>query len=314
MAKILVNDGINQAGADLLKSAGHELHMEKIAQEELIARLPEFDAICIRSATTVRKDLIDVCPNLRAIARGGVGLDNVDVEYARSKGISVINTPAASSRSVAELAFAHMLSVSRSLHLSNRTMPESGRDAFGTLKKAYGGGLEITGKTLGLIGFGKIGQETASIAIGMGMKVLAVDPMISSAEVSVGNGQLGASLTVNTTSMEEVLANSDVISLHIPSLSKPVLTANEFSQMKDDVIIINCARGGTIDEDDLLEALASGKVAAVGLDVFENEPKPREELLQHERISLSPHIGAATVAAQQKIGIELAEKLNAVFE
>jgi len=258
MTKILINDGIHATGKKMLEDAGYEVETNKIPQEELPNRLNDFNAICVRSATTVRKDLIDLCPNLKVIARGGVGLDNIDVDYAKSKGLEVYNTPAASSRSVAELAFSHIFSLSRFLYKSNRNMPTDGDSEFKTLKKSFSKGSELKGKTIGIIGFGRIGQETAKIALGLGMDVLPVDPYMDKAS-------------------------------------------------------INCARGGTIDEDALLAALDSDKVSAVGLDVFVNEPTPRIDLLQHPSISLTPHIGASTLEAQENIGIELAEKLIKYF-
>jgi D-3-phosphoglycerate dehydrogenase / 2-oxoglutarate reductase len=312
--RILANDGIEAIGKQLLEEAGHIVDTNKIEQSDLATRLQEYDAICVRSATKVRKDLIDLCPNLKAIGRGGVGMDNIDVDYAKSKGIAVINTPAASSRSVAELAIAHMMLLSRFLHLSNRQMPTTGQTAFNDLKKAYAKGTELEGKTLGIIGLGRIGQELASIALGLGMDVVAVDPFIAEAEVAIGPKNLGHRYTLKTTTIEAMLPVADYISLHIPSVDKPVLSATEFAQMKSGVIIVNASRGGIIQEDDLLAALESGIVSACGLDVFENEPKPRQDLLDHPRISVSPHIGASTDEAQNKIGIELAEKLIAALK
>lgn len=311
--KILVNDGIEPIGKQLLEEAGFIVDTNKIDQAELATRLNEYDAICVRSATKVRKELIDACPNLKAIGRGGVGLDNIDVDYAKSKGIAVINTPAASSRSVGELAMAHMLSVSRFLYQSNREMPQNGEAKFNDLKKAFAKGIELEGKTIGIIGFGRIGQETAKCALGMGMDVLAVDPYISEATLSIGPASLGFEVDVTTVKMEDMLADADYISLHIPSVGKPILGAEEFAKMKDGVIIINCSRGGTVDEDALLSALNSGKVAAAGLDVFDNEPTPRQDILSHPKISLTPHIGASTEEAQNKIGQELAEKMIAAL-
>jgi D-3-phosphoglycerate dehydrogenase len=312
--RILVNDGIEPIGKQLLEEAGFEVDMNKINQEDLPAKLNEYDAICVRSATKVRKDLIDACPNLKAIGRGGVGLDNIDVDYAKSKGIAVINTPAASSRSVGELAMAHMLSLSRFLYQSNRQMPSEGDTKFNDLKKAYAKGAELEGKTLGVIGCGRIGQETAKVGLGLGMNILAVDPYVSEVTLSVGPTALGFKVTVKTVDMNDMLADADYISLHIPSVGKALLGKEEFAKMKDGVIIVNCSRGGTIDEDALLEALSSGKVAAAGLDVFDNEPTPRKDLLTHPRISLTPHIGASTEEAQNKIGEELAQKMIAALK
>ncbi len=313
MKKILINDGIHPTGLQLLKEAGFEVQTEKIPQDALMSALPEFDAVCVRSATKIRSELIEACPKLSLIGRGGVGLDNIDVDFAKEKGISVVNTPAASSRSVAELAFAHLFSVARFLYKSNRNMPEDGDSEFKALKKSFSKGFELEGKTLGIIGFGRIGQEAAKIAIGLGMKVMAVDPFVGETDLSLNIGGHNISLQIETVTMESMLKNADAITLHIPFTGAPVLSASEFAQMKDGVIIVNAARGGTIDEEALLQALESHKVEAAGLDVFENEPTPRKELLEHPRISLTPHIGASTNEAQEKIGIELAEKIIAHF-
>lgn len=311
--KILVNDGIEPIGKQLLEAAGFEVDMNKIDQSDLINKLPEYDAICVRSATKVRKELIDACPNLKAIGRGGVGLDNIDVEYAKSKGIAVINTPAASSRSVGELAMAHMLGLSRFLHLANRQMPETGNTQFNELKKAYSKGAELEGKTLGIIGLGRIGMETARCGLGMGMNIVAYDPFVSEVTLHVGPRALEFQTTIQTESLDKLLATADYISLHIPSVGKAILGKEEFEKMKTGVFVINCSRGGTIDEDALLQALNSGKVAAAGLDVFDNEPTPRMDILSHPRISLTPHIGASTEEAQNKIGEELAQKMIAAL-
>lgn len=309
MAKILINDGIHPAGAARLEAAGHTVDLNNIPQDQLGERLPEYDAICVRSATKVRQELIDQCPNLKAIGRGGVGMDNIDVDYARSKGIAVLNTPAASTRSVAELAFAHMLGLARFVHQSNRQMPVDGSAEFKSLKKAYSKGQELEGKTLGVIGFGRIGQEAAKMGLAMGMKVLPVDPYAESAVLSLTFGEQTVSQTVKTVSMDAMLAAADFMTLHIPFTGAPALGADEFAKMKKGVVIANAARGGTIDEDALLEALNNGTVAAAGLDVFENEPSPRADLLTHPRVSLTPHIGASTAEAQTKIGLELADRI-----
>lgn len=309
MAKILINDGIHPTGENMLRDAGHEVVTNTISQDDLMTQLPSFDAICVRSATKVRQGLIDVCPNLKAICRGGVGLDNIDVDYAKNKGIAVINTPAASSRSVAELAFAHLFSIARSLYKSNRAMPTKGNAEFKSLKKSYSKGFELYGRTIGIIGFGRIGQATAELALSVGMNVIAVDPYIKEAKLKIGGEQHNAMVTLTTSSMDEMLSAADVITLHVPFLGKPVLSTQEFGKMKDGAVLINASRGGTVDEDAMLAALESGKLAAAGVDVFINEPTPRQDILSHDRISLTPHTGASTVEAQEKIGIELAEKL-----
>lgn len=313
MARVLINDGIDPAGEKMLRDAGYDVVNKTIPQDQLAKELPSFDAICVRSATKVRKDLIDLCPNLKAICRGGVGLDNIDVDHAKSRGIAVINTPAASSRSVAELTMGHLLSVARFLHQSNRQMPVSGDTDFNALKKSYAQGFEVYGKTLGVIGFGRIGQEAAQVGLSMGMNVLPVDPYVSEAKLTIGGPQLHATATVKSVEMDHMLAEADVITLHVPFLGKPVLGAAEFAKMKPGAVLINCSRGGTVDEDAMMDALNSGHLLAAGLDVFETEPKPRKDILSHPRVSLTPHTGASTEEAQTKIGAELAEQLIRVL-
>jgi D-3-phosphoglycerate dehydrogenase / 2-oxoglutarate reductase len=314
MAKILVNDGIEESGKKMLEAAGFEVDMNKIPQEELVSRLNEYDVICVRSATKVRQAEIDAAPNLKIIARGGVGLDNIDVTHAKESGKHVINTPAASSRSVAELAFAHMLSISRFLHKSNQNMPTTGNTAFNDLKKAYGKGVEMDGKVLGLIGMGRIGQETAKMAIGIGMEVVAYDPFVDSVNITIGSKQFNTQATLNKVSLDEVLAKADYISIHVPGLDKPVLSEAEFAKVKKGAILINCARGGVVDEDAMLTALNNGTLSAAGLDVFVGEPSPRQDILSHPNVSLTPHIGAATAEAQEKVGGELATQIIKILK
>lgn len=306
--RILANDGIDPAGKKLLEDAGFEVDTNHIPQEELAEKLQAYDAITVRSATKVRQSLIDVCPNLKVIGRGGVGMDNIDVDYARSKGIAVLNTPAASSLSVAELVFAHLLNGVRFLYDSNRQMPVSGDSQFGALKKAYAGGSELRGKTLGVVGFGRIGRETAKIGLGMGMDIVYYDladgPKTLTLTLTQG---FEVELPVDQVSMEDLLKTSDFITLHVPFLDKPAIGVQEFALLKDQVGLVNAARGGVIDELALIEALDSGKVAFAGLDVFDNEPTPRMGILKHPKISLTPHIGAATNEAQERIGVELAQ-------
>lgn len=313
MPKVLVNDGIHPTGERLMKEAGLEVVNHSYSMDEIAGVLPEFDAICVRSATKVRESLIDQCPNLKIIARGGVGLDNIDVAYAKSKGIQVYNTPAASSRSVAELAMTHLLNLSRFIHLANRQMPTEGSTKFKALKKSYSKGAELEGKKLGIIGFGRIGQELARIGLGMGMEILPVDLVISKATIAIGPKSAGMSMEVNVVSMDEMLEQADYISLHVPSTDKPILGQEQIAKMKDGVVLVNTARGGSIDEDALKGGLESGKIKGAGLDVFVGEPSPREDLLTHDKLSLSPHIGASTAEAQEKIGIELAEQIIAYF-
>jgi D-3-phosphoglycerate dehydrogenase len=306
--KILANDGIDAIAIEILEKAGFTIDTTHIPQDELIDKLPAYDVVTVRSATKIRKDLIDACPNLKVIGRGGVGMDNIDVAYAREKGLAVVNTPAASSISVAELVFAHLFSGVRSLYDSQRTMPVEGDTKFAELKKKYSKGVELRGKTLGIVGFGRIGHETAKMALGLGMDVLVYDIVdVPTTLTLTFSGDVKVDLKVKQVSFEEILKSSDFISLHVPFLGKAMIADEEFALMKDNVGIVNASRGGVIDEKSLLKALDSGKVAFAGLDVFENEPTPLKAILTHPKVSLSPHIGAATAEAQQRVGEELAE-------
>ena len=305
--RILANDGIDPIGKKLLEEAGIEVDTQNIPQEELASKLNAYDGITVRSATKVRKELIDACPNIKVIGRGGVGMDNIDVEYARSKGIAVVNTPASSSLSVAELVFTHLFNGVRFVYDSNRKMPVEGATQFNNLKKAYAKGSELRGKSIGIIGFGRIGRETAKVALGLGMDVLAYDLSDVPASLTLElSGNIKVEVPVKKVSLEELIPQADFISIHTPFIEKPLLGKEEFEKMKKGVGIVNCSRGGTIDEEALIEALDSGKVAFAGLDVFDNEPTPRASILQHAKISLTPHIGASTNEAQERIGVELA--------
>ena len=310
--KILANDGISSVGISALQSAGFNVETTKVAQEQLADYINDQNIVglLVRSATQVRKELIDACPGLKLIGRGGVGMDNIDVEYAKSKGLHVINTPAASSESVAELVFAHLFGSVRFLHDANRNMPLEGDSNFKKLKKLYAKGTELKGKTLGILGFGRIGQATARIALGAGMKVIYHDPFIDEAEVTVNffDGR-SISFAFKSLSKEQVLKEADLITLHVPAQEDYVIGKKEFELMKDGVGIVNAARGGVVDEEALVEALESRKVAFAGLDVFETEPSPHIKILMHPNISLSPHIGAATGEAQDRIGEELASQI-----
>ena len=315
--KVLANDGLDQSGIDGLQKAGFEVITTKVPQEELINYINENQVrtLLVRSATKVRKDIIDACPSLKIIGRGGVGMDNIDVEYAREKGINVINTPAASSASVAELVFAHLFSGCRFLTDSNRKMPVEGDTKFAELKKAYTKGVELRGKTIGIIGFGRIGQEVAKMALGLGMRVLAVDNFAEKVNLKVEffNGQ-SVDFEIKTQSKEEVLKEADFVTLHVPAQKEFVIGQKEFDLMKNGAALVNCARGGVVDEEALLKALDSGKLAFAGLDVFINEPTPAKSVLSHPKISLTPHTGASTNEAQDRIGISLAEQIVSILK
>lgn len=310
---IHANDGISRSGVDALADFGFTLTTINVAQEQLVNYINEnnISGILVRSATTVRKELIDACPGLKLIGRGGVGMDNIDVAYAREKGLHVINTPAASSSSVAELVFAHLFGAVRFLYDSNRNMPLDGETKFKALKKAYAGGTELRGKTLGVIGFGRIGQATAKIALGLGMNVAAYDPFIDEATIAVDffNGQ-SIDINIKTRSFDDVLSQSDFVTLHVPAQDKPTIGAAELAKMKKGSGLINAARGGVVDEQALVEALESKQLSFAALDTFVNEPNPAIKLLMHPSISLTPHIGAATNEAQDRIGTELAQQIK----
>ena len=315
--KILANDGISANGVEELEAAGFEVSTVTVAQEQLENYINNegIVALLVRSATKVRKDLIDACPSLKIIGRGGVGMDNIDVEYARDKGLHVINTPSASSESVAELVFAHLFSGVRFLYDSNRNMPLDGDSKFKVLKKAYAKGTELRGKTLGVIGFGRIGQATAKIGLGLGMKVIAHDPFMEKAAVTVPFFD-GQSLTfdIDIETKETVLKEADFLSLHVPAQKEFVIGAAEIELMKDGAGLVNAARGGVVDEVAMVEALKSGKLGFAGVDTFENEPTPAVQVLMTPNVSLTPHIGAATTQAQKRIGSELATQIISILK
>jgi len=311
--KILANDGMAQAGIDVLERAGHTVLTTKVAQEHLANYIQEqsIEVLLVRSATTARQELIDACPGLRMIGRGGVGMDNIDVDYARAQGRFVFNTPAASSESVAELVFAHLGGMLRFLPDANRMMPLEGETRFNDLKKAYAKGQELRGKTIGILGFGRIGRAVARMAYGLGMKVIAHDPHVtdSSFDVVFADGQ---KLTTRASMhpLNEMLSQSDIVTVHIGGKAE-VLGAAELASMKPGAFLVNAARGGVVNEVALLDALNDGHLAGAALDVFVNEPTPAMQVLMHEKLSLSPHIGAATEEAQDRIGVELAEQILA---
>ncbi|WOC40228.1 D-2-hydroxyacid dehydrogenase [Polaribacter sp. HL-MS24] len=315
--KILANDGISQSGIDLLEKAGFEIFNVKVAQNQLGNYINEhgIDAILVRSTTEINQELIEACPSIKLIGRGGVGMDNIDVQFAEDQGIHVINTPEASSNAVAELVFAHLFGMARFLHQSNREMPLEGDTRFNELKKMYANGIELRGKTIGIIGFGNIGQETAKIALGIGMKVIATDVVVQNATISLDffNGQK-INFNINTVPREDVFKDADFVSIHTPNIEGYLIDTNEISQMKTGVGIINTARGGVMNEVALINAIEEGKVLFAGLDVFEKEPNPEIQLLMNPELSLTPHIGAATEEAQEKIGIELANQIISLLK
>ena len=315
--KILANDGIAKSGIDAMENAGFKVITDKVDQSQLIDYINKNDitALLVRSATKVRKEIIDACPNLKLIGRGGVGMDNIDVEYARNKGLHVINTPGASSASVAELVFAHLFGMVRFLFDANRNMPLEGDTRFKDLKKSYGTGIELRGKKIGIIGFGRIGREVAKIALGQGMEVIAHDTHCKNAKIKIDfyDGQQ-VNFDIKTVTIEEVYKNADFITVHVPFQGQPLISMKEIKMMKDNVGLVNAARGGVINEIDLLDALESGKIRYAGLDVFENEPTPNMKVLMAHQISLSPHIGAATLEAQDRIGTELAQQIEQLLK
>lgn len=316
--KILANDGISPSGEAALKAAGFEIITENVPQEDLIDVINKegYTGILVRSATKVRKDIIDACPSIELIGRGGVGMDNIDVEYARSKGLKVVNTPAASSQSVAEMVIGQAFSLARSLYDSSAQMPTNGASDFKVLKKKYGKGIELRGKTLGIIGMGRIGSALASYALGCGMEVKFYDRSKNSVDITlniVGHGDV--TVTLQVSDLNEVISTSDFISLHVPAQAdgSAVLGAAELAKTKKGAFILNAARGGSVDEAALMEALNSGHLGGAALDVFVNEPTPDANLLKTEKIAATPHVGAATLEAQDRIGVELADLIKEHF-
>ncbi len=312
MMKILANDGISQSGIDALEKGGFEVLTTKVAQNQLENYINEhtIDGILVRSATQVRQELVDACPSIKLIGVLGVGMDNIDAEYAEDQGLYVINAPEASASSVAELVFAHLFGLARFLHASNREMPLEGDSRFKELKKAYSQGIELKGKTIGIVGFGRIGQAVAKIGLGLGMNVIATDDIITNAPISVDffNGQK-LTINIDTIPKDELLKEADFITLHVSAQEDYVISKKEIEKMKDGVGIINTARGGILHEVDLVMAIESGKVQFAGLDVFETEPKPAVQLLMNPEISLTPNIGAGTKETQDRIGTELAKQI-----
>ena len=294
--KILITDGISPFGQEILRDNGIDFDIQHYEHDELLKVIPEYDGILVRSATKVPKDIIDAGKNLKLIARGGTGIDNIDHQYAKSKGIPVLNTPGANSASVSELVLAHMFALARFIPQANITMRNGEWN-----KKSYKG-VELKGKTLGIVGFGKIGQITANMALSLGMSVLAYDL-----------AEIKTDLDIKIVSKEELLKESDFITLHVPKQAQNFITKAEFELMKPTVFLINTSRGGVVNEEDLLEALNNGKIAGAGIDAFLNEPTPNPELVNHPKVSCTPHIGASTKEAQDRVGIQIAEKIVAVL-
>jgi D-3-phosphoglycerate dehydrogenase len=316
--KILANDGIDAAGKKALEMMGCTVVTTNVPQADLATAINNeaYDGLLVRSATTARKELIDACPNLKFIGRGGVGIDNIDAEYARSKGVTVFNTPASSSQAVAELVMSLMFAAARSIYDSGKNMPQNGATEFAALKKKYSKGIELRGKTLGIVGFGRIGQSLATYALGCGMKVIAFD-IVSDAHKTLSLDIAGTPVDVNVplVTFDNVLEQSDFISLHVPKQAngEAVIGKKEFKKIKQGAVLINTARGGVIDEEELLIQLNNGHIRAACLDVFVGEPTPNPALLQHPAILTTPHIGASTVEAQERIGLEIAERVHDIM-
>lgn len=303
MYKVLIADGMESSAVESLKSSGFEVVEQHFEPEVLGEELKNYDVLVVRSATKVRQPIIDKAAEsgrLKLIIRGGVGVDNIDVAYAEEKGIKVTNTPNASSISVAELALAHMFSVSRFVNISNVTMRQGKWE-----KKKYEG-MELYRKTLGLIGFGRIAKELAKRAEALGMKVLYTNR----------RGKIDGFDQYEYCELKDLLKKSDFISLHVPfdKTKGALIGKEEFSMMKDGVYLINCARGGVVDEAALLEALNSGKVAGAGIDVYAEEPTKNVELVNHAKVSVTPHIGGSTVEAQTRIGEEIVNIIKEFFK
>ena len=290
--KILISDGLSNNGQKILEDSGLDFHIEHYDLENLIKEIPNYDGIIVRSATKVPKEVIDAGKNLKLIARAGTGIDNIDHVYAKSKGLPVLNTPTANSASAAELTIAHIFALARFLNKSNISMREGK-----WLKKSYKG-FEVNGKKLGIIGFGTIGKIVAEKAIALGMKVIVNDLV-----------DIKTDLNVEVASLNKLYAEAEIITIHLPKLDKPLIDNAAIKKMKDGVYLINCARGGLIDERALLDNLNSGKVAGAGIDVWVNEPDFNIELAKHPNVSITPHIGAATVQASNRVGIQIAKKV-----
>ena len=301
MTRVLITDGMDKSAVKQLKDLGFEVTEQFYPEPELIQEIKKFEAVVVRSATKVTPPVIDAANGLKLIVRGGVGVDNIDVKHAEAHHIKVMNTPGASSDSVAELALGLMFAVARQIPQADASM-KAGKFE----KKAFAGGIELAGKTLGIIGMGRIGASLARMATALGMKVIGHDRYPETARTR----------NVPLMTKEELLPQCDYISLHIPydKMAGAELTAREFGLMKDGVIIVNCARGGVVDEDALLAALNSGKVRGAAIDVWVGEPNPRQDMAAHPKIVALPHIGAATGEAQGRVGGEVVQILKEYFK
>ncbi len=313
--KVLVNVGISANAISLLEESNFEVITTKVAQEQLENYINDehINAILISNSTEITQELIDGCPSLNLIGCSGINLNNIDVQYAKDQGLHVINTPEAVANSIAELVFAHVLGMARNLHQSNREMPLEGDSNFKDLRKLYWGN-ELRGKTIGLIGMEQTAIATAKVALGMGMKVLMFDyePKEISVEFEFFDGQT-TNFSFNSVDINELLTESDFISVHVPNKETPILSTPQFEKMKDGVGIINCTYSGLIDEIALVTSIEKEKVRYAALDVFESEPNPEIQLLMNTSLSLSPNLGTATLETQDKIGIELATQLTALL-
>lgn len=311
--RILANDGLSEAGQAALEAAGFEVLTTRVAQPQLASfiRKEDISALLVRSATQVTREVIDACPGLMLLGRVGSGTDNIDVAYARQKGLHVVNTPGAGADSVAELVFAHLLGGARFLHEANRNMPLEGDQHFKALKKAYSGGTEVRGKTLGIVGMGHTGQAVARMGLAIGMEVMYHDPHLAQVliPVTLQGGRQTFEIALSSVDFEALLASSDFVSLHLPAQPGPVIGARELGLMKPGAALINTARGGLVDEPALLEALESGHLRFAALDVFESEPTPEIQVLMHPGLSLSPHIGGSTPEAQERASLVLAQQV-----
>ncbi len=309
---LIITDGLEQSGVLALQQNGFKVDLRTVDAAELAAVLQSYQGIIVRSATKLRADVIQQCPGLKFIARAGVGLDNIDLEAAQKMGIKVINTPASSSRSVAELSMAHLFNLSRGLKLSNRTLKD--KASFISLKKSLANSSELKGKTLFIIGMGRIGRELALMAVGIGMKVIANDPFIQQVQLNFELQGQSIPIPITLYEMEEGLRKADFISIHSPFSGHQILTKSRIEMLKKTACIINTSRGENIDESALLEALDLGLIGGAGLDVFQNEPEVNPRILNHPKISLSPHIGASTQDAQMRIAEELVEQIIQLYK